>query len=96
VYVLYGQIKLFLPQSTSLKDKRQIIQSVVARLRKRFNISICEVNHQDLWQRSDLGFAAAGNTARDTELILQSIKTTLEYYEDVCEIAEFTHELVTL
>jgi len=96
VYVLYGQLKLFLPQSSSLKDKRQIIQSIVARLRKRFNISICEVNHQDLWQRSNLGFAAAGNTARDTDLILESIRTTLEYYEDVCEITDFSHELATL
>ena len=95
MYVLYGQAKLFLPHSSSLKDKRQIIQSIIARLRKRFSISICEVDCHDAWQRSYLGFTAVCSTNRDIDLILQSIITTLDYYDDVCEITDFTHELVT-
>ncbi len=95
MYVLYGQAKLFLPHSSSLKDKRQIIQSIITRLRKRFSISICEVDCHDVWQRSDLGFTAVCNTNRDIDLILQSIISTLDYYDDVCEITDFTHELVT-
>lgn len=95
MYVLYGQIKLFLPQSSSLKDKRQVIQSIITRLRKRFSISIIEVDYQNLWQRSSLGFAAVCSTNRDVALILQSINITLENYEDVCKITDFSYELVT-
>lgn len=92
--IVYGEIKIFLPQSSSLKDKRQTIQSILNRLRKRFSISICEVNHQDLWQRSDLGFAAACSSNRDAEFILQSVRNTLDDYADVCEITDFNYEIV--
>lgn len=95
MYVLYGRMNLFLPQSSSLKDKRQIIQSIIARLRKRFSISICEVDHQNLWQRSSLGFAAVCGNNRDIDLILQSINITLEHYEDVCNVTDLTYELLT-
>ncbi len=95
MYVIYGQFTLFLPQSSSLKDKRQTIQSIMTRLHKRFNISVCEVNYQNLWQRSALGFAAAANSSGEADFILQSIKNTLEYYEDVCEITDFANELVS-
>lgn len=95
MYVIYGQLNLFLPQSSSLKDKRQTIRSITTRLTKRFNISVCESDHQELWQRCALGFAAAANSYRDADFILQSIKITLENYEDVCELIDFDHELVS-
>lgn len=94
MYVIYGRAKLFLPYSTSLKDKRQTIQSVVARIRKRFSISICEVEHQDLWQRSDLGFAAVCNTFGQTEPIIAAISDTLLQYEDDCQVMAFDHQVV--
>jgi uncharacterized protein YlxP (DUF503 family) len=95
MFVIYGQAKLLMPYSSSLKDKRQTIQSIITRLRKRFSISVCEVDHHDLWQRSDIGFTAVCSTNRDIDLILQSIKNTLDYHEDICEITDFTYERIT-
>ena len=94
MYVVYGQIHLFLPLSSSLKDKRQTIQSIIIRIRKRFSVSICEVNHHDLWQRSALGFAASCNTYAETDMILDSIHKTLEYYADECEVIDLNWELI--
>ncbi len=45
------KIELFLPQSRSLKAKRQVLKSLKDRIRNRFNVSIAEVDHQDLGQR---------------------------------------------
>ncbi|OYD15982.1 hypothetical protein CH330_04115 [candidate division WOR-3 bacterium JGI_Cruoil_03_51_56] len=44
----------FVNQSRSLKDKRRIIKSMTERLRRNFNIAICEVEYQNQWQRARL------------------------------------------
>lgn len=96
MYVLYGKIQLFLPHSCSLKDKRQIVHSITNRIRKRFNISINEVAHQDLWQRGGLGFAASCAAYADAERIIGAINETLDDYDDVCEVIDIDWQVVTL
>ncbi len=93
MYILYGSTDLFFPYSESLKEKRKTVQSIIARVRKRFNISICEVDYHDLWQRSSLGFSAVCNTYSDAELLLNSIKNTLELHADISEMTMFRHQI---
>jgi uncharacterized protein len=50
-------IAMLVPESGSLKDKRQIVRSLKERIRSRFNVSVAEVDHQDMWQRATLGVA---------------------------------------
>jgi uncharacterized protein len=94
MYIVYGSVQLFLHYSFSLKDKRQIIQSIIGRSRKRFNISICEVDHHELWQRSALGWSAACSAYSDAVRIIDAIRETLEKYEDQCEITDFEAEII--
>lgn len=54
-------IELFLPENGSLKDKRQILKSLKDRVKQRFNVSIAEVEDQDLWQKAVLGVACVAN-----------------------------------
>ena len=46
--------ELHLAACQSLKDKRQILQSLKARLHNEFNVSAAETAHQDLWQRAEI------------------------------------------
>ena len=46
--------ELHLAACQSLKDKRQILQSLKARLHSEFNVSAAETAHQDLWQRAEI------------------------------------------
>lgn len=55
------RIKLHLSESQSLKDKRRIVKSIISRLRSKYNISIAEVDDQDLWQLVTLGIACVSN-----------------------------------
>ena len=55
------KIKLHLPGNHSLKGKRRIVKSIIARLRSQYNISIAEVDDQDLWQLATLGIACVSN-----------------------------------
>ena len=54
-------LTLHLPDPGSLKSKRHLLRSAIDRVKARFNVSIAEVGENDLWQRSVLGVAAAGN-----------------------------------
>ena len=63
-------IELFIPDSQSLKDKRQVLVSVKDRLHQKFNLSVAEVDGQDLWQKTVLGLACIANDGRYVNQIL--------------------------
>jgi uncharacterized protein YlxP (DUF503 family) len=64
------QVRLYLPTSHSLKDKRQVIKSVLAHLRAEFAVATAEVDDQDVWQVATLGIACVSNAAHHAEEIL--------------------------
>ncbi|MEE2710085.1 MAG: DUF503 domain-containing protein, partial [Gemmatimonadota bacterium] len=55
------QIELYIPESGSLKKKRQVMKSLKDRIKNKFNVSVAEVDHQNLWQRCELGIVLATN-----------------------------------
>ena len=57
-------VELFIPESQSLKDKRQVLLSLKDRLRGQFNFSVAEVDGQGLWQKAVLGLACVANEGR--------------------------------
>jgi len=57
-------VELFIPESQSLKDKRQVLLSLKDRLREQFNLSVAEVDGEDLWQKAVLGIACVANEGR--------------------------------
>jgi len=60
-------ITLYLPGVHSLKEKRSIVKSLLARMRNEFNVSAAEVDAQDAHGRAVLGVAcvsASGEYAR--------------------------------
>ncbi|HSN04284.1 DUF503 domain-containing protein [Nitrospira sp. NS4] len=64
-------VELFIPESQSLKDKRQVLHSLKDRLRGKFNLSVAEVEDQDLWQKAVLGMACVANDAGHVEQVLE-------------------------
>ena len=58
----------------SLKDKRQIVKSIVETARRRFGISAAEVGAQDVWQRAQLGFAVVSSSAGQAEHVLDDVE----------------------
>lgn len=73
--VLQLDLRLHGPQS--LKQKRSVIQKVLARCRNRFPASCAEVGHQELWQRALLGFAVISSSEQVVAPILTRIEDEL-------------------
>jgi len=66
-------IDLHLPGVGSLKGKRQILLSLKERIQGKFNVSIAEVDGNDLWQRAVLGIACVANDGRYATKVLDSV-----------------------
>jgi uncharacterized protein YlxP (DUF503 family) len=68
------QLDLRLYGTQSLKQKRGVIQKLLARCRNRFPASCAEIGHQDLWQRALLGFAVISSSEQVVAPILMRIE----------------------
>ncbi len=66
-------IKLDIPGSHSLKDKRQVLKSLKERIRNRFNVSIAEVDLLDSWNHAVLGVAAVSNDRRHANEVIDKV-----------------------
>jgi len=64
-------VELFIAGSQSLKDKRQVLHGLKDRLRGKFNLSIAEVDGQDLWQKAVLGMACVANDGSYVNQVLE-------------------------
>lgn len=64
-------VELFISGSQSLKDKRQVVHGLRDRLREKFNLSVAEVDGQDLWQKAVVGMACVSNESRHANQVLE-------------------------
>ena len=77
MHVLAVEVDLRLPDAHSLKDKRQVVRSILETSRRRFGVATAEVAHQDHWQRAVLGFAAVGSTAAHVEDVIGAVEDAI-------------------
>jgi uncharacterized protein YlxP (DUF503 family) len=64
------RVKLRFPENLSLKGKRQILKSIITRLRGKFNVSVAEVDDNELWQLATVGLCCVSNNKRFTNEVL--------------------------
>jgi uncharacterized protein YlxP (DUF503 family) len=71
--VIVGLIvwELHLAAAQSLKDKRAVLKSLKDRLHQRFNVSVAETAHHELWQRAELTAAVVSTDRRHAERLLR-------------------------
>jgi uncharacterized protein YlxP (DUF503 family) len=58
----------------SLKDKRQVVKGLKDRLRRKFNVSVAEIDYQDLWQRALVAAVTVSPDRAHAELVLQTVE----------------------
>ena len=76
------EARLRLRSSRSLKEKRKVVRSIKDRVRSKFNVSVAEVDDNDLWQSIVLGFAAVGNDSRHVASELEEILRQLRIHPE--------------
>lgn len=66
-------LELHIADAQSLKDKRQVLRSLKARLRAHFNVAVAELDFEDTWQRSVVGIVTLSNEERHVKEVLQKV-----------------------
>jgi uncharacterized protein YlxP (DUF503 family) len=87
------RIRLHLPASQSLKDKRQVVKSVLARVRAQFEVAAAEVDDLESWQLATLGLACVSNDARHAHDVLERAARYIEESRLDVEITEVEIEV---
>ncbi len=86
-------IHLYLPNSDSLKSKRQVILSLKTRLKNKFNISIAEIGFLNSWKESEIGISCISNSGRYIDAELSYIVERIKSYPNV-EIIDYSTEKI--
>jgi len=77
--VALGLVELHLPDVESLKAKRHVLKGLKERVRARFEVSVAEVDNQDLWQRATLALAYVSADARHANEV---VAKAMDFIED--------------
>jgi len=93
-YVGILSADLHFPENRSLKGKRKELLSVKAQLQRRFGASVAEVDHHELWQRSQLTLSCVARGYRDVEELLDGAERYLA--GQAFELGQVVREVVTL
>ncbi len=89
------RISLLIHGSESLKDKRQVVKSLIEKVRGRFNVSIAETGSNDLLQRAEIGICAVGNDGAFVNSVLDKAVDFIEGLH-TAEIIDNSIELINL
>ncbi len=84
-----------MPDSHSLKAKRQVARSVATRIRNQFNVTVAEADDNDLWQRLTLGICCLSNDTKHANEILSNIVAFVEKSRDDLELLDYETEIIS-
>ena len=87
------EIEILIYDSNSLKEKRQVVKSIIERIKSKFNASVAEVGYNELWNRSLLGLAVVSNNKRLCDASISKIITFIDNDERV-EILNCHKEII--
>jgi len=71
-------VTIDIPGADSLKDKRQVLKSLLEHLRQKFGVSVAEVAENDSWRRAVLGVACVSNDVKSANRVLDKAADYVE------------------
>lgn len=88
MFVASVRLELSIPHANSLKEKRQVLNRLMDKVRHRFGVAVAEVGQQDLWQRSVVGIALVSGEERHVRDMAAKVTGFVEsHWEgEVCTI----------
>jgi uncharacterized protein YlxP (DUF503 family) len=87
-------LTLEIPHSKSLKDKRRVVKSVLARVRNHFNVSIAEVADNDTWHSAVIGIACVSNDPAYAHGLLEKVVRAIADSRLDANVADYEVEIL--
>lgn len=92
MFIGYYKVNIFLPNSLSLKEKRQILLRIKDKIRRRFNVAVAE-KPLDKWQIAELSFVCINYTRQCVDELMSKIDEFLRLRNDI-QIIECEKEIL--
>ena len=96
MFVAAARITIHLPYSHSLKDKRQVVRSLISRLHNTGNLAAAEVGTQDKWQLATIGIASVTNEGRHADALVATALAAVERYLTEGIVTDVQTEIVSV
>ena len=90
--VAVAEIKLYAPWVHSLKEKRMLVKSLIAKIQNKWNVSIAEVDEQDTHQTVVLGIAVVSETVSFADSVIDKVISFIEGNTEA-EITDLQREI---
>ncbi len=90
------RVVIHMPESGSLKSKRQVISGLLRRLRQELKVAAAEVGELDRWQLAEIAIATVSGDARQADRVLAAALTYIESHADGAQITDVATERVPL
>jgi uncharacterized protein YlxP (DUF503 family) len=88
------RVQLHLPESQSLKDKRQVIKSLIARIHNRFNVSAAEIDEHDRWQMTSIGISCVSTSGQHAHQVLSNVVGFIRRERLDAELVDYEIEII--
>ena len=89
------RIMLHLPESASLKDKRQVSRSLSNRIRNSFNVAVAEVEDHELWQRLTLAVCCVSTDSAHANEMVSKVVNFIEETRRDLELLDYETEIIS-
>jgi uncharacterized protein len=89
-----ARVVLHIHGAQSLKDKRQVMKSVISQIQRLFAVSIAEIDSRDRWQVGVIGMAYVSTSAAHADEVIAKAVNAMESISRDAELLEFNTETV--
>ena len=88
------RVWLRLPENHSLKEKRRVVKSLVARLHNKFNVAVAEVDDHDRWQMASLGITCVTTSESHAHQVMSSVVAFIRNERLDAEMVDYSTEVI--
>jgi len=89
-----AKVSLRIPENMSLKGKRQVVRSIIGRVKGKFDVAIAEVDDNDAWQLATIGICAISNDKRHSNEVLSKVVDFINRGNFDAEILDYSIEMI--
>lgn len=79
----FAECECIIYDAHSLKDKRAVLQRILTRLKQKFNVSVSEIDYQDVWQRTKIAIVTVASAKVSAEIELQNALKLIDSFPEI-------------
>ena len=91
-----GKVNVRIPENMDLKGKRQVLKSIMGRVRGRFDVAVAEVDDNDMWQAATIGVCCISNNKRHSNEVISKVIHFIESSRFDVEILDYSIEIIDI